>query len=79
MAMALHPEVQDKAQAEIDRVIGPDRLPQVADRDSLPYVTAVMREVLRWQPIVTVGESTFGDRNFSGETKICRSSTCGIK
>lgn len=56
--MALHPEVQAKAQAELDRVVGPDRLPQVADRDSLPYIAAVMREVFRWQPIVPVGTSS---------------------
>lgn len=56
--MVLHPEVQAKAQAELDRVVGPDRLPQVADRDALPYLTAVMREVFRWQPIITVSKSS---------------------
>lgn len=55
MAMALHPEVQAKAQAEIDKVIGNERLPRVEDRESLPYIMAVMKEVFRWQPTVTIG------------------------
>ena len=52
LAMVLYPEVQAKAQAEIDKVIGRDRLPQVSDRASLPYVEAVMMETLRWHPVV---------------------------
>lgn len=48
LAMAMHPEVQAKAQAELDRIVGPDRLPQVANRDALPYIAAVMRKVFRW-------------------------------
>lgn len=46
--MTLHPEVQAKAQAEIDRVIDGERLPEFGDEDSLPYVTAVMKELLRY-------------------------------
>jgi cytochrome P450 len=46
--MILFPEIQAKAQAEIDKVIGPDRLPRISDRDSLPYVRALILEVLRW-------------------------------
>ncbi|EKM50625.1 uncharacterized protein PHACADRAFT_200567 [Phanerochaete carnosa HHB-10118-sp] len=52
MAMALYPEVQAKAQAEIDKVVGNERLPKIEDKDSLPYVFAVMKEVFRWQPPV---------------------------
>ena len=47
LAMALFPDVQRTAQAEIDRVIGEDRLPEHEDQSMLPYVTAVMRETLR--------------------------------
>lgn len=54
--MALHPDVQMKAQAELDRVIGPEGLPQISDRDALAYVTAVVREVLRWHPVVNLSE-----------------------
>ncbi|KAF7365051.1 Cytochrome p450 [Mycena venus] len=52
MAMALHPEVVQKAQNEIDSVIGLDRLPGFDDRSALPYCEAVYREVLRWWPAV---------------------------
>lgn len=37
-ALILNPEVQRKAQAEIDTVVGHGRLPTFADRDSLPYI-----------------------------------------
>ncbi|KAJ3532195.1 hypothetical protein NMY22_g7843 [Coprinellus aureogranulatus] len=47
-ALANHPEVQKKAQAELDTVVGPDRLPLVADRPNLPYVHAVVKELGRW-------------------------------
>ena len=46
--MLLYPEVQKRAQSEIDRVIGRDRLPEFSDRDSLPYITAITKEVLRY-------------------------------
>lgn len=50
--MTLHPEVQKKAQAELDRVVGSDRLPNLADTDLLPYLGALVNEVLRWSPVV---------------------------
>ncbi len=51
LAMTLHPEAQKRAQAELDAVLG-DRLPTFADKDDLPYVTAVMKEVFRWIPVL---------------------------
>jgi cytochrome P450 len=45
--MALYPEVQKKAQAEIDAVVGPHRLPDFEDRSSLPYINAIIKESLR--------------------------------
>ncbi|KAH7920036.1 cytochrome P450 [Leucogyrophana mollusca] len=51
LAMVLNPEVQELAQAEIDLVVGSDRLPDFGDRSSLPYVEAVLRETLRWHPV----------------------------
>ncbi|KAI8214231.1 Multifunctional cytochrome P450 monooxygenase [Colletotrichum sp. SAR 10_76] len=39
LAMAKYPEVQKKAQEEIDRVIGSERLPNLDDRDKLPWFT----------------------------------------
>lgn len=47
MMMANHPDVLHKAQSEVDAVVG-DRLPTLQDRDSLPYVHAVISEVMRW-------------------------------
>ncbi|KAG0708665.1 cytochrome P450 [Suillus ampliporus] len=55
LAMVLNPEVQAKAQAEIDRVVGNDRLPDFNDRPVLPYVEAILRETLRWHPVVPFG------------------------
>lgn len=48
LAMTLHPEAQKRAQEEIDEVIGDERLPTFADRDQLPYLWNVFREVMRW-------------------------------
>ena len=50
--MALNPEAQKRAQAELDAVIGANRLPSLSDRDSLPCVEALVMEVHRWNPIV---------------------------
>ncbi|KAG8947342.1 hypothetical protein FRC04_010790 [Tulasnella sp. 424] len=52
LAMSLYPDIQAKARAEVEHVIGPDRLPTVDDRgvDKMPYVEAVMLEALRWNP-----------------------------
>ncbi|KAF9782612.1 cytochrome P450 [Thelephora terrestris] len=55
LAMMINPEVQRKAQEEIDRVIGNDRLPTLADQASLPYVEAITKEVLRWNPVAPLG------------------------
>ena len=53
--MALFPEAQRKAQEEIDRVVGTDRLPTFEDRENLPYVDALVKEALRWHPVVPMG------------------------
>lgn len=55
--MITHPEARLKAQAEIDAVVGTDRLPSFADRPSLPYVECVMSECLRWAAPVPLGQS----------------------
>lgn len=53
--MTLHPEVQHQAHNEIDRVIGSDRLPNLADRGSLPYIEAIFKEAFRWHTLVPLG------------------------
>ena len=45
--MILFPDVQRKAQDELDAVIGADRLPSWEDRPSLPYIRGVVEETLR--------------------------------
>ncbi|KAL4745449.1 hypothetical protein BDW72DRAFT_211322 [Aspergillus terricola var. indicus] len=55
LAMVLYPDVQKRAQEELDRVIGRGRLPGFADRDRLPYINAVVKEALRWHPVTPMG------------------------
>ena len=55
--MTLYPEVQKRAQHELDTVVGRDRLPTLADRDRLPYLQALCLEVLRWMPAAPLGTS----------------------
>ncbi|TFK89937.1 cytochrome P450 [Polyporus arcularius HHB13444] len=51
LAMVLNPEVQRKAREELDRVVGTHRLPDYCDHASLPYIAAIVKETLRWQPV----------------------------
>jgi len=51
LLMARYPEIQRKAQAEVDKVVGTDRLPEMSDRDSLPYINRIIRETLRFAPV----------------------------
>ncbi|GJE96456.1 cytochrome P450 [Phanerochaete sordida] len=55
LAMLLFPIVQKKAQQELDQVVGRDRLPDTCDLDSLPYITAIFKELMRWRPIGPLG------------------------
>jgi cytochrome P450 len=55
MAMLLYPDVQARARAEINSVVKHDQMPSIDDRPSLPYLDAVLREVLRWYPPIPLG------------------------
>ena len=55
LAMMLHPEVQRKGHEEITRVCDSSQLPSYDDADSLPYVTAIVLEVLRWTAAAPIG------------------------
>ena len=55
VAMMIYPDVQKRGQAELDSVIGRERLPTFDDRPRLPFVDAVYKEVLRWRPVAPVG------------------------
>ncbi|KAF9447118.1 cytochrome P450, partial [Macrolepiota fuliginosa MF-IS2] len=54
MAMCLYPRIQKQAQAELDEIL-PGRLPEFNDRPSLPYINAIIKESLRWQPVAPLG------------------------
>ena len=53
--MALNPRIQAKAHAQLDLVVGHDRLPVFSDRPQLPYIEAIIMESLRWHPAVPLG------------------------
>ncbi len=52
--MCLYPEVQRKAQAELDTVLE-GRLPYFSDRQNLPYINAMIKESMRWQQVAPLG------------------------
>jgi cytochrome P450 len=54
-SLILSLEVQKKAQAEIDAVVGSDRLPSFQDIPNLPYVKAMVTEILRWNSVAPTG------------------------
>jgi len=49
-AMITNPDAMKKAQEELDRVVGKGELPDFSHKDSLPYVDALVKEVIRWSP-----------------------------
>ncbi|KAF8273313.1 cytochrome P450 [Lactarius quietus] len=55
LAMLAYPEVQARAHAELDEVVGRARPPTFADVPSLPYIRAMVKETLRWSPIFPFG------------------------
>ncbi|CEL52702.1 O-methylsterigmatocystin oxidoreductase OS=Aspergillus parasiticus GN=ordA PE=3 SV=1 [Rhizoctonia solani AG-1 IB] len=68
LAMVQHPHVQSRAQQEIDQVTHCERLPTMADRDSMPYIRCIVQEVLRWQPPLPLGvpRATSEDDKYRG-------------
>jgi Cytochrome P450 len=57
VAALIRPEIQTIAQEELDAVTRRERLPTIEDRSRLPFVDAVCKEVIRWRPVVPLGES----------------------
>jgi cytochrome P450 len=55
LALVLYPQVQRRAQAELDAVVGRDRLPTFDDRPRLPYIEAFCKELMRWQMVTPIG------------------------
>lgn len=56
LTMILYPDVMRKTRKEIDTVVGHDRAP--AFSDILPYVQALVEEVIRWRPVAPLGQFT---------------------
>lgn len=55
LAMCVFRDVQQRAQEEIDSVVGQERSPDWSDETSLPYVKALVSEVLRWRTVTILG------------------------
>jgi cytochrome P450 len=55
LAMLLNPDVQKKAQEQIDAVVSPGHLPECQDEEALPYVSAILKESFRWRPALPCG------------------------
>jgi cytochrome P450 len=47
LLMTLHPDIQEKAREEVDMVVGHDRFPSFNDKQYMPYLSAVLKEVFR--------------------------------
>ncbi|KAH9987414.1 cytochrome P450 [Russula vinacea] len=63
LALVLFPQVQRRAQAELDAVIGRDRLPTFDDRPRLPYIEALCKELARWQMVTPMGVPRSSDND----------------
>ncbi|KAI9454069.1 cytochrome P450 [Lactarius psammicola] len=68
VAMVAHPEVQRRAQIELDTVVGRSRAPTFSDAPNLPYIRAMAKEVLRWRPALPLSlpHSTTEDDWYNG-------------
>ncbi|KAF7362830.1 Cytochrome P450 monooxygenase 67 [Mycena venus] len=55
LAMALYPDVQRRAHEELDTFVGRSRLPHFDDREKLPYLSAILKETLRWKAVTPLG------------------------
>ncbi|KAF9459217.1 cytochrome P450 [Collybia nuda] len=55
LAMALYPDVQKTAQAAVDQVLKRQRFPDFSDYGHIPYLDALVNEVLRWNPGAPLG------------------------
>ncbi|KAG1745097.1 cytochrome P450 [Suillus paluster] len=68
MAMVLYPDIQARAREELNQVVSHDKIPCIDDKASLPYLDAILREVLRWFPPVPLGmaHATTSDDIYGG-------------
>lgn len=78
--LSAHSHVQERANEEITRVVGDQRSPTFEDEDSLPYIRALGKEILRIRPVTTIGTPhyTTSDIEYKGyhipkNTVVCMS------
>eukprot|EP01104_Vermistella_antarctica_P007255 TRINITY_DN1800_c0_g1_i6.p1 TRINITY_DN1800_c0_g1~~TRINITY_DN1800_c0_g1_i6.p1 ORF type:complete len:243 (-),score=55.27 TRINITY_DN1800_c0_g1_i6:25-753(-) len=65
--LAAHPDVQEKAYEEIDRVLGDKTCPAYEDLSSLPYMTCVLKESMRlFPPVPAIGRTLDQDLEMDG-------------
>jgi cytochrome P450 len=55
LAMCAFPDVQKKAQVEIDAITGTSRMPSWENKAGLPYICACVNESLRWRTVTILG------------------------
>ena len=75
VAALIRPEIQTMAQEELDAVTRRERLPTFEDRPRLPFVNAICQEVVRWRPVVPLGELPPGNPN-PKDTTVDRYASC---
>ncbi|KAJ7637643.1 cytochrome P450 [Mycena polygramma] len=70
LVLAANPEAQKKAQSEIDRVVGEDRMPTIDDLEHMPYVRALILELHRFRPNnpLSIPHRTDAPREYNGYT-----------
>ncbi|CAH1800952.1 unnamed protein product [Owenia fusiformis] len=67
LAMMNFPDIQSKLHEEIDHVIGKDQLPELSDREKMPYMEATILETLRYMSMITpIFHKTTCDTNIAG-------------
>jgi cytochrome P450 len=70
MTFTKYPETVARAQEELDRVVGRDRLPDFADEKDLVFCSAVVREIMRWRTVIAGGlaHASIKDDFYEGES-----------
>ncbi|KAF9022858.1 cytochrome P450 [Hymenopellis radicata] len=68
LALVHHPEIQAKAHAELDEIVGRKRLPDFDDQDDLKYIQAIVLESMRWRPVTPLAmpHASVSDDTYEG-------------
>jgi cytochrome P450 len=63
-----YPHIVTTAQEELDRIIGPNRLPTFTDEPNLPYIRSIIKETQRFRPVAPQGfpHATSKDDEYKG-------------